>query len=190
MQFAGTGTGATSADKQANAIELLNQKLQATAANKTKSEDSKTNLLRLSESLSKGMYDPEDTQKEILTALELTPEDKRGELLNVITKASEQKVPDWHRWADTLLPAAGAAIGGTGGTLLGMPLVPFTGGTAPVIGALGGAGLGAAEGAALAALLTSFDKPDNAANPLSRDREFNKELIAEFISKLPKQVKK
>ena len=97
MQFAGTGTGATSENKQANAIELLTQKLHAATDNKTKSEDSKTNLLRLSESLSKGMYDPENTQREILTALEMTPEDQRSELLNTIAKASEKQVPFWDK---------------------------------------------------------------------------------------------
>ena len=185
MAYAGTGTGATSADKQANAIELLTQKLQATADNKAKSEDSKTNLLRLSESLSKGMYDPEDTQKEILTALELTPEDKRGELLDVITKASEKQVPFWDTAAAIGLPIVGAAIGGTTGTILGLPLGPGA-----LAGTWTGAGLGAAEGEALAQALIAMTGGSERGNSFTGNREFNKELIAEFISKSPKQVKK
>lgn len=47
MAYAGTGTGATSADKQANAIELLNQKLQSAkelADEKASGQEAKLNL--------------------------------------------------------------------------------------------------------------------------------------------------
>ena len=171
MQFAGTGTGATSADKQANAIELSTQKLQATADNKTKSEDSKTNLLRLSETLSKGMYDPENTQREILTALEMTPEDQRSELLNKISNASEKQVPFWDKAAAYGLPI----VGGIGGAIAGN--VP-------------GAIAGSLGGEALAQTLIAATGGSKRGNPFTGNRDFNSELIADFISKLPKQPKK
>lgn len=171
MQFAGTGTGAISADKQANAIELLTQKLQATADNKAKSEDSKTNLLRLSETLSKGMYDPENTQREILTALEMTPEDQRSELLNTISKASEKQVPFWDKAAAYGLPIAG----GIGGFMSPMP---------------GGLAAGVLGGEALAQTLIGATGGSERGNSFTGNRDFNSELVADFISKLPKKSKK